>query len=536
MCAAAAPRTLLVEKGVAVDIAIDVLAHQRVRATQGGHNRVYECALCRAPVHFRAGSKRRAHFAHNPGVDAAACELYVDSAGALSGPAPAESSPIAPLQLCIDEDGRWQLFIEFSQVDLDEWGKAARAMFSRSSVTVAGESGAISEPRVLADLWPGAGRNVVPLAPSVTQSKLKTTGDWPNRVERRRWNRDVRPIQPTGTLFARYCGGSFRGYDPHTTPLHWGDSAILVCTTDRKPLKSLRPKRLDTRHTDAQTWHAWMITLPRHADSTVESWCTKLGARIESLGVRPQLLGAPHGYSVDDVPRYPAGVAIPLHPGTARCDVHVHERGRDHLVHELAAARPVALTTDRPAEAVIVDSAAGPYTEFHAVDVAEGNQDPAWGLSCDTFPLAPYDSISVGGGPPESLVFSTSDTRPFFDVEIEYADGSAHTLVCADSSEAQAWTATHLPQARTIRVDAGNLGVIDIEVEQPTVAEPPASAPDPEPAPAHPATLPEAASRWKNAYARATAGTDPTFVPHWRHRDRRPATVDAARPLKGAHR
>lgn len=96
--------------------------------------------------------------------------------------------------------------------------------------------------------------------------------------------------------------------------------------------------------------------------------------------------------------------------------------------------------------------------------------------------------------------------------------------------------ATHLPHARTIRVDAGNLGLIEIGVEQPEPAVSSLPSASREPATAHSAPSEVAASRWREAYARATAGADPTFVPHWRHRDHRPADPYAVRPLEGAHR
>lgn len=514
-----------------MDYAIDVLAHRRVPAGHGSHHRIYICAACRAAVHFRSGSKRSSHFAHNPGVGDPSCELFASADGIARGPQPASSGLIAPLQLCIDEDGMWQLYVEFAPVDLDEWDNADRTRYAGSTVRFEDDNARRLHTRGVLDLWPGTGRNAVPLEPATTRTKFAASGRWPNRVERRRWNRTVPPVVTSGTLFARHLGGGFRRYDPQTTPLQWGDAIILVRTTANPPHQSLHARRLETRQSRAGTWHAWEITLPRIRNSTIEHWLSTLGASIEPAGQRPLLLTVPTSYGPDSVPRYSVGTPVALQPGAGWADIYLHSNGRGERVAEIPGGAPISATADAAAESVIVAAAGGmPWAEFQVME-AHGpemlDSPQRWQVACGGQRFGPHGNIALDYVP-QTLEVHAGDCPAYFDVHVQLRDARPASLIAADSTEATRWLADHLANATAVRIDAGNLGIVEITIDasRAAVSDAPVT---------RPAIVPDSQRwpRWAKAFARAT---DDAFIPHWRYSARRTASHHFVNPAQGVHR
>ena len=329
-----------------MESAIDVLAGRRVPASHGRQGRTYECARCRAQVHLRAGQYRAAHFAHNPGVGDPECELFADSVSTNS-PQPAYEIRTSPLQLCIAEDGSWQLYVEIPPIEPGEWGLAQLSRFAGSFVTIDGDAGSTSATRSARELWPGSGRNAVAVVPTTARSSFRTNSAWPDRVERRRWHRELPPVSAGGTLFARYRGGNFRKYDPQTTPLHWGDTVILVSAGSKKFVSGPRIRRLETRHTEAADWFAWEGSLPARQNARVRDWLAGLGASVEARNARPKLVSVPTGYAADDVPRYPAGAVVAVDAGASWCEIHLHHRNRPYTAEQLGGPGMTGLRSDR---------------------------------------------------------------------------------------------------------------------------------------------------------------------------------------------
>jgi hypothetical protein len=71
-----------------LDQARDGATDQLVNAVAALRSRGYRCAVCNAPVHLRAGSDRRAHFAHVSGKADPECEEYFPSEAPYTGRRP----------------------------------------------------------------------------------------------------------------------------------------------------------------------------------------------------------------------------------------------------------------------------------------------------------------------------------------------------------------------------------------------------------------------------------------------------------------
>lgn len=489
-----------------MESAVDVLAGRRVPASHGRQGRTYECARCRAPVHLRAGRLRKVHFAHNPGVGDPECELFADSAGE-GAPHPAYAAPSSPLQLCIAEDGTWQLFVEISPIELSEWGGTGLGRFDRSSVVINGNPESASEPRSASDLWPGAGRNAVTVAPTSERSGLRSNSAWPDRVERRRWHRELPPLSAGGTLFARYRGGNFRNYDPQTTPLYWGDTVVLVSATVPKSVAGSRMRRLETRHTEASDWYAWELILPACDDVRTRKWLAGFGASVEARNERPRLLSLPVGYAADDVPRFAVGSVVAVDSGAGWCEIHLHHRNWPYVAEPLAGPGMTGLRSEGPIDSVMLRSGAQRYVEYQ-IAYADRAEVHYWLVRCGEHVVRPFGSVSLGAAP-QDLEFDIAPNvaGPYFDVELD--DGrEIHRTVSVDPGAAKSWILERISMARQVRIDAGNLGSLEIRIGAGRQ-----SPPDPSSSPrnAH-------SSSWFGAYKFATSGQDLSGLPHWHYR------------------
>lgn len=491
-----------------MESAIDVLAGRRVPASHGRQGRTYECARCRAQVHLRAGQYRAAHFAHNPGVGDPECELFADSVSTNS-PQPAYEIRTSPLQLCIAEDGSWQLYVEIPPIEPGEWGLAQLSRFAGSFVTINGDAGSKSATRSARELWPGSGRNAVTVVPTTARSSFRTNSAWPDRVERRRWHRELPPVSAGGTLFARYRGGNFRKYDPQTTPLHWGDTVILVSAGSKKFVSGPRIRRLETRHTEAADWYAWEGSLPARQNARVRDWLAGLGASVEARNARPKLVSVPTGYAADDVPRYPAGAVVAVDAGASWCEIHLHHRNRPYTAEQLGGPGMTGLRSDRPIDSVMVKAGFGRHVEYQ-VGGASRVTAYGWSVRCGERNVYPFESLSMEMEP-QVLEFDTAPNvdGPFFDIELDNGR-EVLRVMSVEPADAQMWIRERMSQARHIRIDAGNLGSVEIFIESGKCTPAPDSSPSQQG---------KHGEGWFKAHALAAGTEGQQYFPHWRCRE-----------------
>lgn len=263
------------------------------------------------------------------------------------------------------------------------------------------------------------------------------------------------------------------------------------------------------------TWFAWQVTLPRSQTISAEGWLRSFGVTVEPPGFRPRIITPPNRYSADGVPVYPVGDEVAVLTGTEPAEALWEDLGQRHLVGFFAADSMLALRTSRPVPSAFVARKFGnPFVKFTTKHVpAAPVAPPLWSVMCGNRRLLSYDTVHVDSAP-AVLRVSDHDVPLLVTVEIDLPTLGTETLFNADAATATAneWIANRLDSATRVCVEAGNLGVITVEVQTA-----PAATKDAELAAGESTPRP---LKWTDAYARATAHSPTAASPHWQIRDR----------------
>jgi hypothetical protein len=96
-----------------------IVQADKVRWTE--RNRVYECPVCKAAVHFRTamGLSPYPGFAHNAHAGRLDCDLYHPSFGGEVSTVRVgklEDDGTSEFDLCLDDQENWSLFLRFSEI------------------------------------------------------------------------------------------------------------------------------------------------------------------------------------------------------------------------------------------------------------------------------------------------------------------------------------------------------------------------------------------------------------------------------------
>lgn len=251
-----------------------------VAASDASRWRSYVCPRpgCGGRVSLRAGSDRRAHFAHFPGEGTPACDEY--HPGAWTGPS---LSPVPPtaveeepatLGLVLHElDGVWALNLRLPEIPRDELGVAGLETLRAALVDVS--TGQRRHVQVSAlDLRPGVGAARVLVPPSIQEYRTEPVGTWPATIDRRRWGLRSRGLQATGTLFRLRQGEWTRLVAD--SAVHQGETLMLLAERRCPPPQEM-PCTLHFRTSSGgMHWACWELQIPDELDS-VGPWLSRLG-------------------------------------------------------------------------------------------------------------------------------------------------------------------------------------------------------------------------------------------------------------------
>lgn len=440
-----------------MDRAREITTGRIVHANAGGHHIAYTCPVCKARVHYRGGRTRRPHFAHNPGEGRPECKLYVPGSGVESVPPPSRET-ILPLQLFLAADSTIEPFVELVPIALSRWGDADSSDSSTPRVQVGNDR---SAPVFSAlDLRPGSGRNAAAVPLPEADVALHQTGRLPRRAAEQPSRLSALP--PTGTLFVRRLGGSFRRHDAQWCPLYWGDQVIVLANRAVHPPRGLDNARLPDVLTEYARWHAALVSLPSEETIAARYWLNALGAEVEGPHDRPRLISVPTGYAPDGTPRYtvrrPVAVAT---PGTGTTVATDHQGSR--IEHGRPDSGLINIRASRPIENVRVEHPDRvPFTRFEVERETSTRADRhIWSVIIDGRPIAPHSRTKLSA-PPRSITVSTAWEGLTFTAQVHNQNGDeqVHSL---DAAAVTAWLKTRWAKAARITVDAGNLGAIAIE-------------------------------------------------------------------------
>ena len=278
-----------------------------VAASDASRWRSYVCPRpgCGGRVSLRAGSDRRAHFAHFPGEGTQECDEY--HPGAWTGPSPApvphiavEDEP-ATLGLVLNEfDGVWALNLRLPEIPRDELGADGLATLRAALVDVF--TGQRRHVQVGAlDLRPGVGAARVLVSPSIQEYRTEPVGTWPATIDRRRWILRSRGLQATGTLFRLRLGEWTRLVAD--SAVHQGETLMLLAERRCLPPQEMPCTPHFQMSSGGLHWACWELQIPDDLDS-VGPWLSRLGHVLVPRPWQLTLVTPPREFAEDGTPTF----------------------------------------------------------------------------------------------------------------------------------------------------------------------------------------------------------------------------------------
>lgn len=498
-----------------MDYAYDLTRQVLVKALGATRHPGYVCPTCNAEVVYNGGDIKVPYFSHKSGKASPDCDLYHPG----SGPGgyrdhPTHSDP--PLYLHFHDD-QWLLYIVLTPL------AGADSRYSTPSELLSAglelqQKGSPPYRLSASVLWPGHGGNTIPVRPSRHERRINSTGKWPARVKRTRWQQVLGGIPPRGALFVSVRGGAFRRYD-WSTPVFWGDGVVLVSGAEARPPSHIHARRMPSKTIEGTEWFAWSITLPSKSNQSVRSWLDIFGVTIETRHNRTRVLTPPMEYGSDGVPHFflgdpiaavPAAEAtvIAAHSGTMSAVRVARSRGRA-LIYAIRAVEsgPMNIRTNASRDSTHLQV----ITE---TSVPMDNFAPAWSVVYGDTRIYPYTTHHANSRTAPLKIMS--DIRYLgFQATAHYSSNREDRLHSGSMLDVTGWLAAHLANAAYVTIDAGNLGHVRINFTTSSQVAPTADV------------IEDVRDRptWETAYAIASdAASDPT-LPHWRVRNRnvRPA-------------
>lgn len=296
-----------------VDYAKETNSGRIVAAAEASRWHSYVCPRpgCSGRVFLRAGSDRRAHFAHFANEGTPACDEY--HPGAWTGPSPTpvptvgEEEP-ATLGLVLNEfDGVWALQLRLPEVPRDELGEAGLTTLRTALVDVF--AGPRRHVQISAlDLRPGVGAARVLVPPSLQEYRTEPTGTWPATIDSRRWSLRSRGLHAAGTLFRLRQGEWTRLLAD--SAVHQGETLMLLADRRSPPPAELqRSLHFEMSNAGIQ-WAWWEVQIPDSLDSAGQ-WLSRLGHVLVPKPWQLTLLTPARGFTEDGTPLFWLGdVAI----------------------------------------------------------------------------------------------------------------------------------------------------------------------------------------------------------------------------------
>lgn len=500
-----------------MDHAFDLTREQHVLAVDAQRHDGYVCPCCCGHVHLRDGMSKIAHFAHNKDEGTPLCEQYHPGSNRYGHARNPMLDGHTSLLLRVHSDGnRWTLFIELESLALEEAERTGPSVLAFDGLTLH-RAGATLRKLRAESLWPGSGCSTVAVQPSYEGNSIRTIGKWPNGIRPERWRTQIAGLSPTGTLFVPHRGGTFRRYD-WATAVRWGDTVVAVGPARATPPNSLDITTLESSATAENTWHAWLVRLPKSFNSAARRWLAEFGvARIEQRTTRTRLVTPPVEYGPGGVPRYYLGEPVIVAPSP---QAHVLA-AESHATFNAKSLKRSRISPTAPA-CFITAIESGPLRirtdtkgdAFQAEIItksiaAEPASVPLWSLRFDNRVLPPYSAHQVPNRA-GTLRIGTMIPALKFSVTAVAHDNTIETVWQAESGAAAEWITRRLSNAVEIEVRAGNFGFVRLRPEQTAKRS---AAPQ------------KTASRrrvaWSDAYKLSAHQAEDPINPHWEIRRRR---------------
>ncbi|WP_156665261.1 competence protein CoiA family protein [Rhodococcus phenolicus] len=517
-----------------MDRAFDLTREQHVLAIDAQRHDGYVCPCCCGRVHLRDGMSKIAHFAHKKDEGTPLCEEYHPGSNRYGHARDPMLDGYSPLLLRLHSDrNRWSLFIDLESLTLEEAERTVPSVLAFDGLTLHRAGTAPRKIRA-ASLWPGSGRSSVLVQPSRESSIIQTSGKWPNGIRPDRWRTQLAGLSPKGTLFVPHHGGAFRRYD-WATAVRWGDTVVAVGPARAMPPNTLDITTLDSTATAENTWHAWLVRLPKSFNSAARRWLAGFGvARIEQRTTRTRLATPAVEYGPGGVPRYLLGEPIVVVPSP---QAHVLA-AESHATFNAKSLRRSRTTPPVPA-CFVSAIESGPLrirtdttgdafqTEIITESVtAEPTSVPLWSLRFNDQLLPPYSTQQVPNQA-DTLRIGTTVPALRFSVTAVAGDNTIESSWDAEASAAAEWIMQRLSDSVEIEVRAGNLGFVRLHTHQ--------------------SATPVSRSRlmrgvesqdrstrsrmaWREAYKLSVDHADEPTDPHWEIRRRR-GPSDPTNPL-----
>ncbi|NMD97432.1 hypothetical protein HF877_18865 [Rhodococcus sp. BL-253-APC-6A1W] len=503
-----------------MDRAFDLTREQQVLAVDAQRHDGYVCPCCCGHVHLRDGMSKIAHFAHNKDEGTPLCEQYHPSSSRYGHARDPMLEGHTPLLLRLHSDGsRWTLFIELESLALEETKRTVPSLLAFDGLTLHRAGATLRKIRA-ESLWPGSGCSAVAVQPSRESNSIRTIGKWPNGIRPERWRTQIAGLSPTGTLFVPHRGGAFRRYD-WATAVRWGDAVVAVGPARATPPNTLDITTLESSATAENTWHAWLVRLPKSFNSAARRWLAGFGvARIEQRTTRTRLVTPAVEYGPGGVPRYYLGEPVIVAP-SPQAHVLAAESHATFNAKSLKRSRtsptvpvcfitaiesgPLRIRTDTKGDAFQAEIITESVT-------AEPTSLPLWSLRFDDQVLPPYSKQQV---PNRAGTLRIGTTIPAlrFSVTAVAHDKTIESAWDAEATAAAEWITQRLSNSVEIEVRAGNLGFVRLHPEQPAMrmVEPQD-------------TSLRRRLAWREVYKLSAAQADDPTFPHWEiHRRRGPS-------------
>ncbi|WLP92870.1 hypothetical protein [Gordonia sp. NB41Y] len=507
----------------ALEKAFDLAWERLIYPNEAARNGAYLCPCCYRQVHLRAGKYKVAHFAHNQGEGSTLCDLYHPGTGDLSAYEQAVSESGAPLLLHLHKDGSgWSLFVELEALSLAESVRSYRSLLRFDGIQLKRDD---SQPRRLSAelLWPGTGGTTVVMEPARHSTSVTPIGQWPSSIDMRRWKSLVPGLSSSGVLFVPYRGGSFRMYDD-ATPLHWGDTIVVLGPLQCGPPDALEATALKVVVAAHFPWHAWKVRLPHSATAAAVQWLKKFRASASRPQERTQIVSMPVEYGTGGIPRYFVGDPIVVAP-SRQANILAAELHSTLSVTRLdpnpAGSRVAAFTiTAAEAGTMRVRTNLGKdVARVEIITTASISSDPmptAWLVRHSGNVLRPFSSHRFPERD-EALRVESDLVSCAFAVTASFPGTCTETLRRADAQAATTWMRSRLDSATSFQVDAGNLGFVRLDYAGVAVA---AERPSDK---RHASKI---RRTWAEAFDHAADGAGDPGTPHWRINGRRAARAN----------
>lgn len=488
----------------------DRLADIIVPASAAVEEPRYYCPRCLWPAHLRRGRYRADHFAHNQGGDPD-CEDY--HPGSSDGGGETETSRRLGLRLSLNGSGEWSLYVELPEIPIDHCRTSSPRSVQSSHVKISG--GSIDHDRSVPgiDLWPGAGRNAVPVQPTHEDTKSVSGGKWPDAIHRRRWAKTLPGLDPNGVVFVRSRGGAFHRYDEET-PVCWGNEVILIRKAAAAPPAHLNGVPLKPVSAFGEVWHGWRITLPKTYQERIRNWFWSLGVTVGSSWEGTRLVTPPYGYFSDGSAKYLVGSPVAVHPVPTAEVIASELRGHfsAYASGDGYSSLPICeVTADVAGTVSVRNDRAANVLRFELVAQEPHHYDtsaPAWFVDCDGEKVLPFKTRRCSS---RNVSIQIRASIPSLTFTIRTATDSASSLtqLSGNADTANSWLSEHFGRARLIEVDCGNLGFIRLEIDSPVAEQ--SELADEDGMDGH-----QGVWHWSTAFAISADQTGDTSTPHWR--------------------